>query len=73
MVPLNISKSFAVIVYNEGYQKLEDLFPKLGLYVHKLTAKTLEIRDHNHIYLANRNAQEKQKKIRKASRKRRLG
>ena len=73
IVPLNISKSFAVIFYNEGYQKLDDLFPKLGLHVYELTAKTLEIRDHSRIYLANRNAQEKQKKIRKASRKRRLG
>ena len=40
MVPLNICKSFAVIVYNEGYQKLKDLFPKLGLHISELTVKT---------------------------------
>ena len=73
MVPLNICKSFSVIVYNEGYQKLQDLFPKLGLNVAELTVKTFEQRDHNRIYLANRNVQEKQKKIREANRKRRLG
>ena len=50
-VPLNICKSFSLIVYNKGYQKLQDLFSKLGLYVAKLTVKTLVQRDHNHIYI----------------------
>ena len=72
-MPLNISAALAIVTYNDGYSSLQGLFPMIGLSLGSNTAKVLAKKDNTRLYLARRNVDEKQKKIRQSNRKRRLG
>ena len=71
-VPLNIASALAVITYNDGYSSLLELFQMVGLSTGEHTIAVFKKKDMSRIYIAQRNLNEKEKKIRQANRKRRL-
>jgi len=71
-LPMGIACNIAVCVYNDGYQSLMTLFEKVGVNIGAFAKAVLRERDTNRIYLAKRNNEDMQKKIRQAHRKRRL-
>ena len=71
-VPLKVCTSLAVILYNDGYMKLDRLLEKLGIKCGVNTLKEFKRRDRIRIYKSEYKSSEKQKKIRQAKRKRRL-
>ena len=70
--PLNIAASLAIMTYNDGHENLLRLLSKIGLSYGRHTANVLKERDQRQLYLTKRNTSEKQKKIRRVNRKRKL-
>ena len=62
----------AVILYNNGHQKLPEVFNELSLDVGAYCSKELERKDNKRIYIAEYKLSEKSKKQRQARRKQRL-
>ncbi len=71
-VALKVCTSLAVILYNDGYMKLESLFDKLGITPGFNCMKEFHRRDRVRVYKCEYKASAKQKKIRQSDRRRRL-
>ena len=71
-VPLKVCTSLAVVLYNDGYMKLDSLFDKLGITCGLNTLKEFQRRDRIRIYKCEYKSSAKQRKIRQAKRKKRL-
>jgi len=69
---LNIALALAVITYYDGYSSLLRLFEMVGLSIKENTIAVFRKKYQSRIYMVQRNFNEKQKKIRQASRKRML-
>ena len=71
-VPLKVCTSLAVILYNDGYMKLDGVFEKLGITSGFNSMKEFRRRDRIRVYKCEYKSSEKQKKIRQSQRRRRL-